>query len=213
VDGVLADLGVSSYQFDTADRGFSFRFDAQLDMRMNSGASLSAYEVVNKYDEEEFLKILISYGEFRKGEAVKIFRKINEKRSQAPIKSTKDLCQTVSSLVPSRFENKFLAKLFQSIRIEVNNEMQALEELLCQLPDCVSQNGVVVFITYHSIEDRMVKNFFKSGNIEGNLSKDFYGKVIKPFEVLNKKPIVPSDDEISNNSRARSAKLRMAKRV
>ena len=213
VDGVLADLGVSSFQFDTADRGFSFRFDAQLDMRMNSGASLSAYEVVNKYDEEEFLKILISYGEFRKGEAVKIFRKINEKRSQAPIKSTKDLCQTVSTLVPSRFENKFLAKLFQSIRIEVNNEMQALEELLCQLPDCVSQNGVVVFITYHSIEDRMVKNFFKSGNIEGNLSKDFYGKVIKPFEVLNKKPIVPSDDEISNNSRARSAKLRMAKRV
>ncbi len=213
VDGVLADLGVSSYQFDTPVRGFSYRFDGDLDMRMNRDSSISAFQVVNEYDEQDFIRILISYGEFKRGEARKIFRKIHENRVHEPIKTTKDLQEVLNPIFPSRFLNKYLSKIFQSIRIEVNQEMQALNELLTQLPHCLNPNGVAVFITYHSIEDRVVKNFFKSGNAEGNLSKDFYGKVLKPYELINKKPIAPSEAEVSQNPRARSAKLRMAKRL
>ena len=213
VDGILADLGVSSYQFDTPERGFSYRFNGELDMRMNVNSSTSAFQVVNEYDEQNLVRILVSYGEFKRGEARKIFRKIDENRSIKSIKTTYDLQEILDPIFPTRFLNKNLSKIFQSIRIEVNEEMQALKELLNQLVDCLNPNGVAAFITYHSIEDRMVKNFFKSGNTDGELTKDFYGKILKPFELVNKKPIVPSDVEINENPRARSAKLRMAKRL
>ena len=213
VDGILADLGVSSYQFDTPERGFSYRFNGELDMRMNVNSSTTAFQVVNEYDEQNLVRILVSYGEFKRGEARKIFRKIDENRSIKSIKTTYDLQEILDPIFPTRFLNKNLSKIFQSIRIEVNEEMQALKELLNQLVDCLNPNGVAAFITYHSIEDRMVKNFFKSGNTDGELTKDFYGKILKPFELVNKKPIVPSDVEINENPRARSAKLRMAKRL
>ena len=213
VDGILADLGVSSYQFDTPERGFSYRFNGELDMRMNVNSSTTAYQVVNEYDEQNLVRILVSYGEFKRGEARKIFRKIDENRSIKSIKTTYDLQEILDPIFPTRFLNKNLSKIFQSIRIEVNEEMQALKELLNQLVNCLNPNGVAAFITYHSIEDRMVKNFFKSGNTDGELTKDFYGKILKPFELVNKKPIVPSDVEINENPRARSAKLRMAKRL
>lgn len=213
VDGVLADLGVSSHQFDTPERGFSYRFDGELDMRMNTSSSITAFQVVNEYDESNLVRILISYGEFKRGEARKIFRKIEENRLVKSIKTTGDLQEILEPIFPARFLNKNLSKIFQSIRIEVNEEMQALKELLNQLVDCLNPNGIAAFITYHSIEDRMVKNFFKSGNIDGELTKDFYGKILKPFELVNKKPIIPSEIEINQNPRARSAKLRMAKRL
>ena len=213
VDGILADLGVSSHQFDTPERGFSYRFDGELDMRMNTSSSITAFHVVNEYDESNLVRILVSYGEFKRGEARKIFRKIEENRSVKSIKTTGDLQEILEPIFPARFLNKNLSKIFQSIRIEVNEEMQALKELLYQLVDCLNPNGIAAFITYHSIEDRMVKNFFKSGNIDGELTKDFYGKILKPFELVNKKPIIPSEIEINQNPRARSAKLRMAKRL
>lgn len=213
VDGVLADLGVSSHQFDTPERGFSYRFDGELDMRMNTSSSTTAFHVVNEYDESNLVRILVSYGEFKRGEARKIFRKIEENRTVKSIKTTGDLQEILEPIFPARFLNKNLSKIFQSIRIEVNEEMQALKELLNQLVDCLNPNGIAAFITYHSIEDRMVKNFFKSGNIDGELTKDFYGKILKPFELVNKKPIIPSEIEINQNPRARSAKLRMAKRL
>ena len=213
VDGILADLGVSSHQFDTPERGFSYRFDGELDMRMNTSSSTTAFQVVNEYDESNLVRILISYGEFKRGEARKIFRKIEENRSVKSINTTGDLQEILEPIFPARFLNKNLSKIFQSIRIEVNEEMQALKELLYQLVDCLNPNGIAAFITYHSIEDRMVKNFFKSGNIDGELTKDFYGKILKPFELVNKKPIIPSEIEINQNPRARSAKLRMAKRL
>ena len=213
VDGILADLGVSSHQFDTPERGFSYRFDGELDMRMNTSSSITAFQVVNEYDESNLVRILISYGEFKRGEARKIFRKIEENRTVKSINTTGDLQEILEPIFPARFLNKNLSKIFQSIRIEVNEEMQALKDLLNQLVDCLNPNGIAAFITYHSIEDRMVKNFFKSGNIDGELTKDFYGKILKPFELVNKKPIVPSDVEINENPRARSAKLRMAKRL
>jgi len=213
VDGILADLGVSSHQFDTPERGFSYRFDGELDMRMNTSSSTTAFQVINEYDESNLVRILISYGEFKRGEARKIFRKIAENRSEKSIKTTGDLQEILEPIFPARFLNKNLSKIFQSIRIEVNEEMQALKELLNQLVDCLNPNGIAAFITYHSIEDRMVKNFFKSGNIDGELTKDFYGKILKPFELVNKKPIIPSEIEINQNPRARSAKLRMAKRL
>ena len=213
VDGVLADLGVSSHQFDTPERGFSYRFDGELDMRMNTSSSITAFNVVNEYDESNLVRILVSYGEFKRGDARKIFRKIEENRTVKLIKTTGDLQEILEPIFPARFLNKNLSKIFQSIRIEVNEEMQALKDLLNQLVDCLNPNGIAAFITYHSIEDRMVKNFFKSGNIDGELTKDFYGKILKPFELVNKKPIIPSEIEINQNPRARSAKLRMAKRL
>ena len=213
VDGILADLGVSSHQFDTPERGFSYRFDGELDMRMNTNSSKSAFHIINEYDEEDLVRILVTYGEFKRVEARKIFRKIDENRLVEPIKTTRGLQKILDPIFPSRLLNKNLSKIFQSIRIEVNDEMQALKELLNQLVDCLNPNGIAAFITYHSIEDRMVKNFFKSGNIEGELTKDFYGKISKPFDLVNKKPIVPSEIEINENPRARSAKLRMAKRL
>ena len=211
VNGILADLGVSSYQFDRPERGFSFRFDARLDMRMNKGLELTAFEVVNDYSESQLQEILIRYGEFRRSESLKVVERIAEKRSSNPIESTFQLTECVDYLVPVKVRNQFLARVFQAIRIEVNQEMSALVDFLSQLQNCLLPGGVVVIITYHSLEDRLVKNYFKTGNIDGVLDKDFYGVISRPFSLVNKKPIVPNYDEIKENPRARSAKLRIAK--
>ena len=210
-NGILADLGVSSYQFDRPERGFSFRFDARLDMRMNKGLELTAFEVVNDYSESQLQEILIRYGEFRRSESLKVVERIAEKRSSNPIESTFQLTECVDYLVPVKVRNQFLARVFQAIRIEVNQEMSALVDFLSQLQNCLLPGGVVVIITYHSLEDRLVKNYFKTGNIDGVLDKDFYGVISRPFTLVNKKPIVPNYDEIKENPRARSAKLRIAK--
>ena len=210
-NGILADLGVSSYQFDRPERGFSFRFDARLDMRMNKGLELTAFEVVNDYSESQLQEILIRYGEFRRSESLKVVERIAEKRSSNPIESTFQLTDCIDYLVPIKVRNQFLARVFQAIRIEVNQEMSALVDFLSQLQNCLLPGGVVVIITYHSLEDRLVKNYFKTGNIDGVLDKDFYGVISRPFSLVNKKPIVPNYDEIKENPRARSAKLRIAK--
>ena len=210
-NGILADLGVSSYQFDRPERGFSFRFDARLDMRMNKGLELTAFEVVNDYSESQLQEILIRYGEFRRSESLKVVERIAEKRSLGPIESTFQLTDCIDYLVPVKVRNQFLARVFQAIRIEVNQEMSALVDFLSQLQNCLLPGGVVVIITYHSLEDRLVKNYFKTGNIDGVLDKDFYGVISRPFSLVNKKPIIPNNDEIKENPRARSAKLRIAK--
>ena len=210
-DGIIADLGVSSFQFDQPERGFSFRFDAKLDMRMNKGLELTAFEVVNDYSESQLQEVLMRFGDFKKSESFRVVAKIIEKRSLSAIESTFQLTDLIDYLVPAKVRNQFLARVFQAIRIEVNQEMSALIDFLSQLENCLSPKGVVVIITYHSLEDRLVKNYFKTGNIDGVLNKDFYGVVSKPFSLVNKKPIVPGDKEIKVNPRARSAKLRIAK--
>jgi len=212
VDGVLADLGVSSHQFNTADRGFSFRFDAELDMRMNRDIVKTAKDVVMHYEESDLRKIFRAYGEL--SNAHKIAYKIIQARAERKINTIADLMDVVSvGLYPPHKKNTFLAKLFQALRIEVNDEMKVLEDLLVQSVDVIKEGGRLSVITYHSLEDRMVKRFIKSGNIEGVQEKDFYGNLIRPFKEVNRKPIVPSEEEIKENNRARSAKLRIAERI
>lgn len=211
VDGLLADLGVSSHQFDTAERGFSFRFDAELDMRMDRQASLSAKKVVNEYVEEDLAKVFWVYGELRNSR--KLARVIVQARSENKIRTVGELKEVIAGLVPEIKQKKFLAQVFQALRIEVNDEMEVLRLLLEQLPDVIKEGGRVVFITYHSLEDRMVKNFIKTGNVMGDLEKDFYGNVLRPFKEVNRKPILPSDKEIEVNPRSRSAKMRVAVRI
>jgi 16S rRNA (cytosine1402-N4)-methyltransferase len=210
-DGILADLGVSSYQFDKPERGFSFRFDADLDMRMNKDAQLSAFSVVNNYSDDQLINLLIRFGDFRKLEAVKIANNILEKRETGSLQTTFQLANTIDFLVPVKVRNQFLARVFQALRIEVNQEMDALVEFLNQIPRCLKPGGIAVVITYHSLEDRLVKNFFRSGNVDGVLDKDFFGVVTKPFDLINKKPIVADSKELKSNPRSRSAKLRIAK--
>ena len=210
VDGVLADLGVSSHQFNEGSRGFSFRNDGQLDMRMNQNSDLSAFHIVNNYGEAELSNILIQFGEFNKGQASKVVDKIIKLREKGIVNSTQELAYSVGSLTPFKVRNKFLARVFQAIRIEVNQEMQSLLEMLDQIPSCLKPAGRLVVITYHSLEDRMVKNFIRSGNFTGELEKDFFGNVTRPLEEVVRKPIVPDENEIKENSRARSAKLRIA---
>ena len=210
VDGVLADLGVSSHQFNEGSRGFSFRNDGQLDMRMNQNSDLSAFHIVNNYGEAELSNILIQFGEFNKGQASKVVDKIIKLREKGIVNSTQELAYSVGSLTPFKVRNKFLARVFQAIRIEVNQEMQSLLEMLEQIPSCLKPAGRLVVITYHSLEDRMVKNFIRSGNFTGELEKDFFGNVTRPLEEVVRKPIVPDENEIKENSRARSAKLRIA---
>ena len=210
--GVLADLGVSSYQLDNPKRGFSFRFNNRLDMRMNTDSSFDAYDLINNYDDQKLENVFIQYGDFRKSESKRIANKIINSRIINPIETTFELVSIIESLVPVKIRNQFLARVFQSVRIEVNQELNALMEFLDQLPKILSEKGVACIITYHSLEDRLVKNFFKSGNFEGFLEKDFFGNINRPFSVINKKPITPSDIEIKTNPRARSAKLRIAKR-
>jgi 16S rRNA (cytosine1402-N4)-methyltransferase len=211
VSGILADLGVSSHQFDTSERGFSFRFESVLDMRMNKDSGLSALDVLNNYSHSQLLRVFKIYGELR--EARRITDRIIDYRKESKIIYSKQLLGLLDNMVPGKKINQFYARIFQAIRIEVNSEMQVLEELLNQLSDTVKIGGRIVFITYHSLEDRMLKNYIKSGNIEGKVDKDFYGNVIKPFKAINRKPIIASEKEIKDNSRARSAKMRIAERI
>lgn len=206
VDGVLGDLGVSSHQFDKAERGFSIRSDAPLDMRMNKMQDIDAYKVVNEYDEEALADIFYYYGELR--EARKLAREIVNKRKSADIKTTEDL-KKVFSYVPAHKSNKFFAQVFQAIRIEVNQELDALKEMLMQSSNVLKKNGRLVIISYHSLEDRLVKKFLKNGMFEGEPERDVYGNYQKVFELPYRKAIVPTDEEIEDNSRARSAKMRV----
>ncbi|MBL4939283.1 MAG: 16S rRNA (cytosine(1402)-N(4))-methyltransferase RsmH [Lutibacter sp.] len=207
VDGVLADLGVSSHQFDEAKRGFSTRFDAALDMRMNQGDGLSAFDVVNKYSEEKLSNVLFQYGELRNARA--IAKKIVEIRSEKIIKTSFELKEVLNEFVPKAVEHKVLAQIFQGIRIEVNQEIEALKEFLLQMPEILNEEGRLSVISYHSLEDRLVKRFIRNGLFEGEPEKDFYGNVNVPMKKVGKM-IIPSFQEIKKNNRARSAKLRIA---
>ena len=209
VDGLLADFGVSSYQFDTAERGFSTRLEGALDMRMNPEASLSAYEVVNTYEEEALSTLFFRYGEL--SQSRQIARTIVQQRSTRPIATTGELKQVVQRFLPKGKENKVLAQLYQAIRIEVNGELAALEELLLQLPEIVRPGGRIALISYHSLEDRLVKRFIRDGQFSGEPQKDFYGNLLTPFQKVGK-AIVATQEEIAQNNRARSAVLRVAER-
>ena len=206
VDGVLGDLGVSSHQFDKAERGFSIRSDAPLDMRMNKMQDIDAYKVVNEYEEEALADIFYYYGELR--EARKLAREIVNKRKSVDIKTTEDL-KKVFSYVPTHKSNKFFAQVFQAIRIEVNQELDALKEMLVQSSNVLKKDGQLVIISYHSLEDRLVKKFLKNGMFEGEPERDVYGNYQKVFELPYRKAIVPTEEEIEDNSRARSAKMRV----
>ncbi len=219
IDGLLADLGVSFHHFDCPERGFSFRFSAPLDMRMNQTAKRTAADIVNGYSEEELAKIFWLYGEMKNGRG--IARNICKARSQKPILRTEELVEVAyphplperreaEIEVPAQYK-KDLARLFQALRIEVNDEMGALREMLVAARDLVKPGGRIAILTYHSLEDRLVKNFFRSGNLEGTIEKDFYGNAITPFDVIEKGRVA-SDDEVERNPRSRSAKLRVAER-
>ena len=211
VDGILADLGVSSHQFDTAERGFSFRYEAPLDMRMNQEATLTAADIVNNYSQEDLEKILRLYGEVDNSR--KLAQLICKAREAAPINTTTELGKAIESVLPKFAEHKFLAKVYQALRIEVNQEMKSLEKFLIGAAKSLKPGGKLVIITYHSLEDRMVKNFIKAGNIEGKVEKDFYGNATAPLKAVNRKPILPQEEEIASNTRARSAKLRIAEKI
>ena len=210
IDGILADLGVSSHQFDTAERGFSFRYEAPLDMRRNQEAQLTAADIVNGYDQEQIEKILRIYGEVDGSR--RIAQLICKAREISPISTTGELGKAIESALPKFAEHKFLAKVYQALRIEVNQEMKSLEKFLSGAAASLKKGGILSVITYHSLEDRMVKNFIKTGNIEGKVEKDFYGNSKAPMKAVNRKPILPQEEEIASNTRARSAKLRIAEK-
>jgi 16S rRNA (cytosine1402-N4)-methyltransferase len=211
VDGILADLGVSSHHFDESERGFSFRFPAAtLDMRMGQDSNFMAQNVLNTYSHDRLEHIFFKYGEIK--HAGKLAYVLTEARTRKPFVSVADLIEAIEFLIPKSDEKQFLAKVFQSLRIEVNNEIVSLKHFLEQTINVLATGGRLSIISYHSLEDRMVKNFIKTGNVEGNRLKDFYGNEISPFTVVTKKAIVPDDNEISINSRSRSAKLRIAEK-
>jgi 16S rRNA (cytosine1402-N4)-methyltransferase len=207
IDGILADLGVSSHHFDDAERGFSFRFDGKPDMRMNKAASLTASDVLNTYSEEKLADIFYLYGEMRQSR--RLARAVVSKRSEKPIESTNDFIDIIKPFIERKKEKKELAQIFQALRIEVNDEINALRELLEQSLQMTGKNGRIAVLTYHSLEDRLVKNFFRSGNFKGEIEKDFYGNVLSPVKPLTNKALTASDEEIERNPRARSAKLRI----
>lgn len=211
IDGLLADLGVSSHQFDIPDRGFSTRFEADLDMRMDQSAHLNAFKVLNEYTQEELRTILKFYGELKRPGTVA--RIICEGRLDSPISSVSELKRLLKGLIPSVLENKFYAQVFQAIRIEVNDELNALKEMLTQANDILVSGGRLVVISYHSLEDRLVKNLIQKGNFEGNLEQDFYGNKLLSFKKISRKPILPSEEEVKKNNRARSAKLRVSEKL
>ena len=210
VDGILADLGVSSHHFDELGRGFSFRGDAPLDMRMNQRGGRTAADVVNSYDAEQLGRILREYGEL--DTTWKIASCIVREREKAPITTTAQLVDAVAPCTPKRDEKKFLTKLFQALRIEVNGEMEALKMALEQSLKVLRPGGRLVVISYHSLEDRLVKNFMRSGNFDGKVEQDFFGRATAPFEVITRKAIVPSAEEVERNPRSRSAKMRVAEK-
>ncbi len=212
VDGILGDLGVSSHQFDVAERGFSIRLDAELDMRMNQSSDLSANNVINEYDEKQLTFIFRTYGEL--DNAYKLAKLICEARGTESIRTIDEFKKAISSCTPKFEANRYLAKVFQAIRMEVNQELEALKECLTQCVEVLKPGGRLVIMSYHSLEDRLVKNLMKTGNIEGKEEKDIiYGTSTKVFKLLGSKPTVPTDEEIKNNSRARSAKLRVAEKI
>lgn len=208
VDGILADLGVSSHQFDREERGFSFRFEGPLDMRMDKKRELSAKKVINEYSEEDLRILFREYGEIKN--AYKLAKHIVLERTSSKIECIEKFLELIKPLAPKHAEHKFFAQVFQAIRIEVNDELKALKELLAQATEVLSPKGRLVVITYHSLEDRLVKNYFRTGNFEGKPVKDFYGNLKRPLEPVNRKPLTPSQEELKNNNRARSAKLRVA---
>ena len=210
VDGILADFGVSSHQFDQAERGFSTRFEADLDMRMSKRNELSAYEVVNTYSQEDLATVLYRYGELKRSR--EMAAAIVEERDRKPIKTTAELKRALQRFLPRHREQKVLAKIYQAIRIEVNEEIKVIEEFLMQTPDLLEKGGRLSIISYHSLEDRLVKRFIRAGKFEGEAEKDFYGRVQVPFKKVGKL-IVPTAEEIEKNSRARSARLRIAERI
>ena len=211
LDGILADLGVSSHQFDTAERGFSFRYDAPLDMRMNREGGLTAADVVNDYPKEDLERIFKIYGEV--DNAGKIAALVTNARLSSRIETTGDFDKAIAPALPKFAEHKYLAKVYQALRIEVNHEMRSLEKFLQGAADSLREGGILAVITYHSLEDRMVKNYFKTGSTEGKETKDMFGAITAPFEAVVRKPVVPSENEIAANTRARSAKLRVARKV
>ncbi|MXP05949.1 MULTISPECIES: 16S rRNA (cytosine(1402)-N(4))-methyltransferase RsmH [unclassified Apibacter] len=208
VDGILADLGVSSHQFDMPLRGFSTRFDGPLDMRMNNKQSLSAKDIINNYTEDQLAEIFYLYGELKQSR--KISREIIEARKEKHIETTSDLKVIFEKSIPSFKQNKFFAQLFQALRIEVNDELNALKELLTQSYEMLKPGGTLVFISYHSLEDRLVKKFLKTGLFKGEPERDIYGNWDKPFDIPYSKAIIPNQEEILDNTRARSAKMRIA---
>lgn len=212
IDGLTADLGVSSHHFDTPQRGFSFRFNSSLDMRMNIKANLTASEILNTYPERELGRIFYEYGEIRKANL--LAKSIVNSRNSAPIESSRELLEAIEMYLPKHKENQYMAKIFQALRIEVNREMDNLKELLMQSVDFLGLGSRVVIISYHSLEDRIVKNFFRYGSFDANeTSKDLFGNVQRPLEPVNRKVIVPDEEELRSNSRARSAKLRIAEKM
>lgn len=210
IDGLLADLGVSSHHFDDENRGFSFRFDSPLDMRMNKSATQTAADVVNNYSEEALADVFYLYGELKN--ARRIASLLVKQRAQTEIKTTQQLITVLEPLFKREREKKDLAKLFQALRIEVNGEMQALKEMLNSATQLLKKGGRLSIITYHSLEDRIVKNMMKAGNVEGKVEQDFYGRIHTPFKLINNKVIVPSEEEQEQNPRSRSAKLRIAEK-
>nr|WP_311490562.1 16S rRNA (cytosine(1402)-N(4))-methyltransferase RsmH [uncultured Alloprevotella sp.] len=211
IDGLLADLGVSSHHFDDESRGFSFRFDAPLDMRMNERDGLTAADVCNRYSEEELARLFWLYGELKNGR--RLANTIVKGRADHPIATVNDLITLVRPLIGANREKKDMAKVFQALRIEVNHEMEALHEMLDAAINCLKPGGRLVVLTYHSLEDRMVKNYMRSGNAEGKVEEDFFGNRLSPLRPVNNKVIVPDADEQERNPRSRSAKLRIAEKV
>lgn len=210
-DGILADLGVSSHEFDEAERGFSFRFDAELDMRMNRRSELTAAKVLNTYDAGRLAAIFRSYGEVEN--AGKLADVITRKREDQEIRTSEDFSSVIASCIPKMKEKKYLAKVYQALRIEVNGELEALQDMMEQAMEVLKPGGRLVVITYHSLEDRIVKNFLKAGNVEGKVEKDLlFGHISHNFDLVNRKVIVPTEEEINRNPRARSAKLRIAQK-
>ena len=209
VDGILADLGVSSHQFDVPERGFSTRFDADLDMRMNQNDTLNAFKVVNEYDQENLKRVFLDYGELKNADA--IAKTIIEAREVCAIKTTDNLKVVLGRFLPAQISNKILAQMYQAIRIEVNQEMDVLKEFLTQSLEILNPGGRLSVISYHSLEDRLVKRFFKNGLFEGEPERDFFGNFSVPFKNIDKL-IIPSSSEIKSNNRARSAKLRVAEK-
>lgn len=211
VDAIFADLGVSSHDFDVPDRGFSFRFEGNLDMRMNQNAKTDAANIINEYSEERLEQVFRMFGEIKNPRQLAAV--ICKKRNELRIKTTTQLKEIVSECTPRAIENKYLAQVFQSLRIEVNEEMDALQEFLEASLKLLKPGGRLVVITYHSLEDRLCKNFMKTGNFEGKVQKDFFGNVTSPFKMVNKKVITPGAEELKVNSRSRSAKLRIAEKI
>jgi len=211
VDGILADLGVSSHHFDEAERGFSFRFDGALDMRMNTESKITAASILNTYSEEDLANVFYLYGELHNSR--KIARTVVQARAQAPIERIFQFIEILKPYFGREKEKKDMARVFQALRIEANQEMEVLRELLQQSLEMLNPGGRIAVLTYHSLEDRLVKNYFRSGNFEGKLEKDFYGNIIAPLKAINNKVIIASDEEVERNPRARSAKLRIAEIV